>query len=78
MTESTQVDDSKFDAFIKTTMNAWHHARNAATMNEDLEVLMIIVELQNEIIKEIADDFNPEVGQRLALIKEHFEKLSKK
>ena len=78
MTESTQVDDSKLDAFLKNTMSAWHHARNSSTMNEDLEVLMIVVKLQNEIIKEIADDFNPEIGQRLALIQEQFDKLSKK
>ena len=78
MSENPQVDDTKFDAFLKNTMNAWHHARNSTTLNTDLETLMIIVELQNEIIKEIADDFNPEVGQRLALIKEQFEKLSKK
>lgn len=73
-----EVDESKFDNFIKNTMSNWHHARNLTTMNADLEVVMTIVELQQEIIRQIVDDFDPEVGQRLKAIEEQFNKLSKK
>lgn len=72
------VDDKKFDSFIKNAMSNWHHARNLTTMNEDLEKLMTIVELQNEIIKHLVDDFDPHIGKRLKAIEEQFATISKK
>lgn len=75
---ANEVDDTKFDSFIKNAMSNWHHARNLSTMNDDLEKLMTIVELQQEIIKHLVDDFDPHIGKRLKAIEEQFANLSKK